>query len=370
MQRGQVGTGQRGRGLRWRRDDGSIMPVFVALTWVTVMMGVLFFQTGRATDLGAEAQTGSDAAALAAAEDIHNQILEWLMSGAHTPFAVNRPRAVAAANDYAQRNQVGIREIRIEESGFYSFDVFARATTNRRLTPLGYVSEDSVTGERREFTVGSGEQGDQTATARVSPGAGGFFATSAGVSGGGAATGSAGSCPVGESELAALAAAAGVPIDFARTSALARYSDCDGGRAVQPMEDRMKVSVLRLEHAMGQPLNLNSAYRSPEYQRELCRRVRGPCAPPGVSMHNAGLAIDVQNWQAAAAAVSRDPEIGLCQPLPVNDAVHFSHVTGRECGGRTGASNGGVPGGNPSPVPFGGFAQLSAQAGLTVGLIR
>lgn len=375
--RRRVGAGER----------GTIAPAFLGFVWVTVIMGVIFFQLGRATDLSAEAQTGTDAAALAAAEDIHNQILEWIFSGEwyYSPFIVDVPRATAQATSYAQRNDVVITDFAIRTVGYLSYDVAVEAETQRRLTPAGDIRTDPETGEERAVTFGDGETFAQDATARVAPGtgsflSGGFFTTGGGGAGasgpgsggggGGSATTTSGGCPISAGELATLATAAGVTPEFAQTSALGRYSDCDGGVSVRSLTEPMKISLLRLEQAMAVPLQLNSAYRSPAYQADLCQRVAGPCAAPGASMHNVGLAVDVGNWQAAAAAVSGDPSIGLCQPLPSNDAVHFSHVSGRECGGRTGASNGGAPGGQGSPPAYGGYASLVSQALIEVGLVE
>lgn len=53
---------------------------------------------------------------------------------------------------------------------------------------------------------------------------------------------------------------------------------------------QMKVAVARLERAMGQRLRVVSGYRTAGYQAQLCQRVTGPCAPPGQSMHQLGLA--------------------------------------------------------------------------------
>lgn len=101
-----------------------------------------------------------------------------------------------------------------------------------------------------------------------------------------------------------------------------------GGPSVNLLAPHMKVAVARLERAMGQRLLVVSGYRTAGYQAQLCQLVTGPCAPPGRSMHQLGLAVDVINWQEALLHLDR---VGLCQPLPDNDAVHLSHVTGREC---------------------------------------
>jgi hypothetical protein len=50
---------------------------------------------------------------------------------------------------------------------------------------------------------------------------------------------------------------------------------------------------------MGQRLRVVSGYRTAGHQAQLCQRVTGPCAPPGQSIHQLALAVDVTNWQNA-----------------------------------------------------------------------
>jgi hypothetical protein len=93
----------------------------------------------------------------------------------------------------------------------------------------------------------------------------------------------------------------------------------------------MQDAVAQLDAAMGGELVINSGYRSAAEQARVCAEVSAPCAPPGRSLHQHGLAIDVANHEQAAAALRAHPEIPLCQPLPDSDAVHFSHRDGSEC---------------------------------------
>ena len=101
-----------------------------------------------------------------------------------------------------------------------------------------------------------------------------------------------------------------------------------GGPSVNMLAPAMKIAVARLELAMGARLQVSSGYRTTRYQAELCQRVTGPCAPPGRSMHQSGLAVDAANWRQTLPHLAA---ASLCQPLPANDAVHLSHTTGREC---------------------------------------
>ena len=268
---------------------------------MTALIGVFFFQTGRGTDLGAEAQTGADAVALATADDIRRQILEWMYSGKMgmgVPFVLDEGRAGRLGQSYASRNDVTANWIRIATHGYLTFNVEVEAQTRARLQPAGYDNDDP-TDDLVDGTAqfGNNERGIQQATARVGPGAGSFLSDSgyfqpgsgpgSGPGAGGVATTSAGGCRMPVSEVQRLAGMAGVTLDDSERSFRRRYSDCDGGQAVQPLAPEMQVSLLILEDAMGAPLQINSvAYRSPAYQAQLCRRVDGPCAAPGRSMHN------------------------------------------------------------------------------------
>lgn len=135
--------------------------------------------------------------------------------------------------------------------------------------------------------------------------------------------------PITDAELDAVAAAIGAPVpDYSVLRDPAAYGTGHGGPSVNLLAAPMKVAVARLEVLMGTRLLVTSGFRTAAYQAELCTRVSGPCAPPGRSMHQLGLAVDVRNWRSALPFLST---VGLCQPLPSNDAVHLSHVSGTEC---------------------------------------
>ena len=132
-----------------------------------------------------------------------------------------------------------------------------------------------------------------------------------------------------DGELAAIGRAIGQPVPaYSILRDRSAYGTGWGGPSVNLLAPSMKLAVARLELAIGARLQVTSGYRTAGYQAQLCRRVVGPCAPPGQSMHQHGLAVDVANWPQAVPHLAA---VGLCQPLPTNDAVHLSHVTGREC---------------------------------------
>lgn len=76
---------------------------------------------------------------------------------------------------------------------------------------------------------------------------------------------------------------------------------------------------------LGRAVPITSGYRSRAEQARLyARRATNPfpVARPGFSAHERGLAVDVpRSFVAALLRVAR--QVGLCQPYPVADPVHF-----------------------------------------------
>lgn len=94
---------------------------------------------------------------------------------------------------------------------------------------------------------------------------------------------------------------------------------------VDGLTPAMTAAVARAGALLGLPVPITSGWRSPAQQAALWanRHLNPyPVAPPGTSMHERGLAIDVPRTFVATlrtvAAAS-----GLCQPLPSSDPVHF-----------------------------------------------
>jgi uncharacterized protein YcbK (DUF882 family) len=87
----------------------------------------------------------------------------------------------------------------------------------------------------------------------------------------------------------------------------------------------MVAALDRADAVLGRSVQVTSGYRSPAEQEDLWTRRRlnpNPVAPPGTSMHEAGLAVDVAPSEVAALLAVADV-VGLCQPLPQGDPVHF-----------------------------------------------
>jgi len=84
-------------------------------------------------------------------------------------------------------------------------------------------------------------------------------------------------------------------------------------------------AIAEAERLLGEPVPIVSGYRSRSEQQALWDARHSnpyPVATPGSSNHERGVAIDipssfVDRLRQVAALV------GLCQPLPVADPVHF-----------------------------------------------
>lgn len=93
----------------------------------------------------------------------------------------------------------------------------------------------------------------------------------------------------------------------------------------------MVAALAVADELLGQPVPIASGYRSPAQQAALWERRASnpyPVAPPGRSMHERGLAVDVPRaFVDDLLAVAADA--GLCQPLPATDPVHFELCSAR-----------------------------------------
>ncbi len=81
------------------------MPVLLLLFTALLAAGAILFQVGRASGLSATAQTGADAAALAAAKDLRTQLVNMAMQVGYSDLTlVDDGQVCSAAEDYASRN--------------------------------------------------------------------------------------------------------------------------------------------------------------------------------------------------------------------------------------------------------------------------
>src|SRR3990167_8017339 len=91
----------------------------------------------------------------------------------------------------------------------------------------------------------------------------------------------------------------------------------------ETIAERIAAADVDMRKATGTPLLVNESYRTSERQRELYEELSpkgARVAPPGQSFHEKGLAVDVQNWQAAEPFLRR---YGLTNDLQ-DDKNHFS----------------------------------------------
>ena len=106
-----------------------------------------------------------------------------------------------------------------------------------------------------------------------------------------------------------------------------RTGDRGGGGvgATKGLAAAMRAALARAEQLLGRPVPITSGYRSTEAQAQLYVN-RGsnpyPVAPPGSSMHERGLAIDVPA-DFVPRLLEVAPKAGLCQPYPADDPIHF-----------------------------------------------
>lgn len=115
----------------------------------------------------------------------------------------------------------------------------------------------------------------------------------------------------------------------ARARALAADSGSGAGEAASSggtgLASALRAALARAAQLLGEPVPITSGYRSPADQRRLWRNRatnRYPVAPPGASMHERGLAVDVSPATAERLA-GVAARAGLCRPYPVTDPVHF-----------------------------------------------
>jgi hypothetical protein len=87
----------------------------------------------------------------------------------------------------------------------------------------------------------------------------------------------------------------------------------------------MRAALARAEAALGTPVPVVSGWRSSAAQSALYAN-RGsnpyPVARPGTSAHERGTAVDVPR-AFVPRLVAVGPAVGLCQPLPESDPIHF-----------------------------------------------
>ncbi|HUF32327.1 MAG TPA: M15 family metallopeptidase [Acidimicrobiales bacterium] len=112
---------------------------------------------------------------------------------------------------------------------------------------------------------------------------------------------------------------------FEATARATRTGPSPADASVAGLVPEMLAALAAAEVILGQPVPVTSGWRSPARQQALwdARHTnRYPVAPPGTSAHERGRAVDVP-IAFVPRLVAVAPRVGLCQPLPRTDPVHF-----------------------------------------------
>jgi hypothetical protein len=99
-----------------RREDGQMLPLLVVALLGIVAMGALVVAIGRASIVRSEAQTAADAAALAGARNVRDQLVAMVAAtGTADVTAIDRGAVEQAARHYAEANHARLsRPIEID----------------------------------------------------------------------------------------------------------------------------------------------------------------------------------------------------------------------------------------------------------------
>src|SRR4051794_10967370 len=98
-----------------RRENGQILPGLIMLMLAILALGMLTFRIGKAAVLRSDAQTAADAAALAGARSVRDQLIAQLTTtGTSDLTKVSEPVARAAAEDYAKRNKAHLADFKLD----------------------------------------------------------------------------------------------------------------------------------------------------------------------------------------------------------------------------------------------------------------
>jgi hypothetical protein len=96
-------------------QDGQILPGLIMLMLAILAIGALSFRIGNAAVLRSNAQTAADAAALAGARSIRDQLIAQVSTtGTSDLRRVSEPLVRAAAIDYAKRNKARLVDFKMD----------------------------------------------------------------------------------------------------------------------------------------------------------------------------------------------------------------------------------------------------------------
>src|SRR3954462_6012188 len=116
-----------------RRENGQILPGLIMLMLAILALGMLTFRIGRAAVLRSDAQTAADAAALAGARSIRDQLETQVATTGTSDLArISEPVARAAAADYARRNRARLTDFKMEGADVRAFVADGRGRARAR----------------------------------------------------------------------------------------------------------------------------------------------------------------------------------------------------------------------------------------------
>ncbi len=128
-----------------RRETGQILPGLIMLMLAILAIGMLTFRIGKAAVLRSGAQTAADAAALAGAKNIKDQLIAQMATTGTADFSrVSEPLVRAAATDYAKRNGARLLDMKMEGA-----DVRAWVTTEEKIDPPKQTREGKASARAR-----------------------------------------------------------------------------------------------------------------------------------------------------------------------------------------------------------------------------
>src|SRR5437762_3420075 len=98
-----------------RPQDGQILPALVMVLLGIVSMGVLVVAIGKATVLRSNAQTAADAAALAGARNLRDQLIQQVATtGTADLERIDDAAVEAAAYQYARDNRAHVTRVTVD----------------------------------------------------------------------------------------------------------------------------------------------------------------------------------------------------------------------------------------------------------------
>ena len=128
-----------------RREQGQILPGLVMLMLAILASGMLAFKIGKAAVLRSGAQTAADAAALAGAKNVRDQLIAQMTTTGTTDLQrINKQLVTIAAANYARKNDARIEKVTVEGA-----DVRAWVNTDEKIDPPKETREGKASARAR-----------------------------------------------------------------------------------------------------------------------------------------------------------------------------------------------------------------------------